>query len=171
MNVVKFLTKLYEGDSYLQAFLGKVAKDIEAGAPPIKAFADEAGRLSVVLGVQKANKEVAPPGQVAPVKRKVAVPVRKPSVEDKKSAAVKAEGLTVADESKPHRGRPTNAEKAARALLAKTVPDEGQAQVIKVGDQTTAGGRGRRNSSSGLPFVPEEAPTAGEISDSVLSMS
>src|ERR1035437_6362576 len=55
MNVVKFLTKLYEGDSYLQAFLGKVAKDIEAGAPPIKAFADEAGRLSVVLGVQKAK--------------------------------------------------------------------------------------------------------------------
>ena len=170
MNVVKFLTKLYEGDSYLQAFLGKVAKDIEAGAPPIKAFADEAGRLSIVLGVQKARKEVAPSGQVAPVKRKVVAPVRKPSVEDKKPV-VKAEGLTVADEPKPHRGRPTNAEKAARALLAKVVPDEGQAQVIKVGDQTTASGRGRRNSTTGLPFVPEETPTAGEVSEDVLSMS
>ena len=87
MNTLKFITKAYESDPYIKAFLDNAAKDAqEKGTPLISALGAETTRVLGLMSAPTSAPQVATP---APAKRK---PGPKPGTPRKAKAKATAEG-------------------------------------------------------------------------------
>jgi hypothetical protein len=159
MNIIKHLSKLYEEDSYVRAYLDGVALQLKKGVLPIPAFLLETERLKNFFS----TKPVPVVAAVPKTRRKRSTTV--PLVE---GTGTTASAVPTTEPVKRRPGRPRKEETAPTAaapLENGSIPAEEQAQVVKVTDpegsiiaKTSGRGGSRKKKEESLPLVPEVNP-------------
>ena len=151
MNTLKFITKAYESDPYIKAFLDNAAKDAqEKGTPLISALGAETTRVLGLMSAPTSAPQVATP---APAKRK---PGPKPGT-PRKAAEAPATAPVAAGAAKVVKvGRADVPTEATVVSKKKPGPKPGTPRKAKA-KATAEGGKVR-----GLPVIAESEQTVSQ---------